>query len=140
MQGDPVRLGQILINLLENASKYTPEGGHLTFSATTSARTIVVSVKDDGIGISAEMLPHVFDLFVQEPGARARSNGGLGIGLAVVRELVEAHGGTVIARSGGRDLGSEFIVTLPLDLTAAAPVAGSATDAGAPGPERKPDA
>ncbi len=114
LHGDPVRLAQVFINLLENASKYTQEGGAIALSAALRDGVIVATISDNGIGIAADMLPHVFDLFVQEPGVRARRNGGLGIGLAVVRELIQAHGGTVAARSAGRNMGSEFVVTVPI--------------------------
>jgi signal transduction histidine kinase len=114
MQGDAVRLVQVFSNLLENAAKYTPEGGEITLKTALREGAVAVIVSDNGIGISADALPHVFDLFVQDEHATALNQGGLGIGLAVVRELVEAHGGTVIATSAGKGLGSEFVVTLPL--------------------------
>jgi diguanylate cyclase (GGDEF)-like protein len=112
--GDPVRLSQVFSNLLSNASKYTPHGGEITLSVKVLDHAMAITVSDDGIGISAAALPKIFDLFIQDPGALALYNGGLGIGLAVVRELVEAHGGTVVGRSAGKNLGSEFIVTLPM--------------------------
>ena len=112
--GDPVRLAQIFNNLLENASKYTPDQGRIALTATLQEGAITVTVADEGMGISAEGLTTIFGLFVQDTRALAHAQGGLGIGLAVVRDLVDAHGGTIIARSAGRDRGSEFIVTLPL--------------------------
>ncbi|HMA10028.1 MAG TPA: HAMP domain-containing sensor histidine kinase, partial [Ramlibacter sp.] len=112
--GDPVRLGQVFGNLLGNASKYTPEGGEISLQAAVTADTVSITVADNGIGISAAALPHVFDLFVQDARATVISPGGLGIGLAVVRELVYAHEGSVVARSAGPDRGSQFVVTLPL--------------------------
>lgn len=112
--GDPVRLVQVFSNLLSNASKYTPTGGAISLSVERLESAVSITVSDDGIGISAETLPDIFSLFVQDARALAFYNGGVGIGLAVVRELVEAHGGTVVGRSAGRNLGSEFIVTLPL--------------------------
>ncbi|HEY0856918.1 MAG TPA: diguanylate cyclase [Albitalea sp.] len=121
VHGDPVRLAQVFGNLLENASKYTPEGGHIALSAVVEGGSIVVTVSDDGMGITREALRHVFDLFVQGTRAMTAHNRGLGIGLAVVRELVEAHGGTVEARSAGKDLGSAFIVTLPASGAAVTP-------------------
>lgn len=114
VQGDPARLVQVFGNLLSNASKYTPIGGAIMLSVTRIENGVSITVSDDGIGISAEVLPGIFSLFVQDARALAFYDGGLGIGLAVVRELVEAHGGTVVGRSAGRNLGSEFIVTLPL--------------------------
>jgi diguanylate cyclase (GGDEF)-like protein len=111
--GDPVRLAQIFTNLLDNASKYTARGGEIAVSLVRLDGTIVISIRDNGIGISAEVLPTIFDLFVQDARALTLSNGGLGIGLAVVRELVLAHGGSIAGTSRGKDLGSEFVVTLP---------------------------
>lgn len=114
VQADPVRLVQVFTNLLENAAKYTPENGAITLKALMLAESVEISITDNGIGITAKALPHIFDLFVQDDHAAAHNQGGLGIGLAVVRELVEAHGGTVVASSAGRDLGSKFTVALPL--------------------------
>lgn len=111
--GDPVRLAQVFRNLLDNASKYTPTSGLIALSAERRDQSIVTTIADTGIGISSEALPHIFKMFVQDPRAIAVHGGGLGIGLAVVRELVNAHGGTVTASSGGPDLGSTFVVTLP---------------------------
>ncbi len=117
-QADPVRLAQVFSNLLDNASKYTPAGGHITLSLATQDNNAIVTIADNGIGITAEALPHIFDLFMQDAGALTLHSGGLGIGLAVVRELVGAHGGSVVVRSDGRDKGSTFVVTLPLaDMT-----------------------
>ena len=113
--GDPVRLAQIFSNLLDNASKYTPQGGEISLALLLRDHSMEIIVTDNGIGISAEALPHIFDLFVQDARALDHSSGGLGIGLAVVRELVEAHQGSVNCHSAGRNLGSEFIVTLPMD-------------------------
>lgn len=114
VHGDPVRLAQLFTNLLDNASKYTPDGGKIALEVVAQDGTMTATVSDNGIGISAEALPRIFDLFVQDARARALHKGGLGIGLAVVRELVEAHGGTIVARSAGADLGSQFVVKLPL--------------------------
>ena len=113
LDGDFVRLGQVFSNLLINAAKFTPEGGHVAVSAVATPDSVLVSVKDDGIGISAELLPVVFDLFAQ--GARTQDSvqGGLGIGLSLVRTIVEMHGGTVNIHSGGLRQGSEFTVSLP---------------------------
>ncbi|MEO7072361.1 MAG: diguanylate cyclase [Rhodanobacter sp.] len=113
--GDAIRLTQVFSNLLDNACKYTPMGGHIALNATISRSTIVISVADDGIGIGATELHPIFDLFVQDEHGLTMANGGLGIGLAVVRDLVSAHGGSVVAHSPGRGLGSTFVVTLPRD-------------------------
>jgi signal transduction histidine kinase len=112
--GDPVRLAQILGNLLGNAAKYTPAGGSVMLSVTAQADQLMMSIRDDGIGISAQALPFIFEPFVQDVHAVGFNGAGLGIGLTVVRELVEAHGGTVTAMSEGDGKGSEFKVTLPL--------------------------
>lgn len=113
--GDAVRLTQVFSNLLDNASKYTQDGGEIQLIAEAGEHTVTIKVVDNGIGISAEALPLIFDLFVQDTSTQAfaRDNQGLGIGLAVVRDLVAAHGGTVRATSPGRGLGSELLVTLP---------------------------
>lgn len=119
--GDPARLTQVLGNLLGNACKYTPEGGKITLQAAVTGDAVSITVADNGIGITAQALPHVFDLFVQDARAAQLSPGGLGIGLAVVRELVNAHEGRVVAHSAGPDLGSEFVVMLPLARATVAP-------------------
>nr|WP_316639551.1 diguanylate cyclase [uncultured Roseateles sp.] len=111
---DPVRLAQVFSNLLENASKYSPEGTTITLTVQSASGVACVCITDTGIGISAEAMPHIFDLFVQGPQPWSHPNRGMGIGLAVVRNLVEAHHGSVMARSAGPDQGSEFAVTLPL--------------------------
>ncbi|RNF83336.1 diguanylate cyclase domain-containing protein [Montanilutibacter psychrotolerans] len=114
VDGDPVRLAQILRNLLDNASKYTQKGGEIGLSVTVEGDAIAVTVSDSGIGITADALRKVFEPFVQEPHAIGFSGAGLGIGLTVVRELAESHGGAVVAHSAGTGLGSKFVVTLPL--------------------------
>lgn len=114
LDGDPVRLAQVFCNLLDNASKYTPEGGRIGLVVELVDVSVVVTVSDSGIGITAEAMPSVFEPFVQDSHAIGFSGAGLGIGLTVVRELVEAHGGTVTASSAGTGLGSRFVVTLPL--------------------------
>ena len=114
VDGDAVRLTQVFSNLLQNACKYTPEGGQISLRVQRVDESVVIRVEDNGIGISAGMLPHVFDLFTQDQRGMARSQGGLGIGLTVVRSIVTLHGGTVEVNSDARDQGSEFIVTLPL--------------------------
>jgi len=114
LDADPVRLAQVFANLLNNAAKYTPEEGTISIVAELEGDRVLVRVRDNGCGIPAEMLPHVFDLFTQANRSLARSEGGLGIGLTLVRSLVEKHGGTVEARSEGFGRGSEFIVNLPV--------------------------
>jgi signal transduction histidine kinase/CheY-like chemotaxis protein len=114
LHGDKVRLGQVFTNLLGNASKYTPEGGRIAIRASLEGDQVVVTISDNGIGIAAELLPHVFDLFTQGPRSLARSEGGLGVGLHVVRNLVDMHGGKVEVRSSGLGTGSAFTVTLPV--------------------------
>jgi PAS domain S-box-containing protein len=113
LHADPTRLVQIFTNLLNNATRYTEAGGQIWLTATAEEGEVVVRVRDNGIGIAAEMLPRIFDLFTQVPAALARSEGGLGIGLALVGHLVQLHGGTVQACSDGPGRGSEFIVRLP---------------------------
>ena len=111
--GDPARLLQIFCNLIENSAKYTPEHGAIVVRATRQAHVAVVSVSDNGIGITPTALPHVFNMFMRDAHASAYHEG-LGIGLSVVRDLVRAHEGRVVATSGGAGHGSEFTVTLPL--------------------------
>jgi signal transduction histidine kinase len=111
---DSTRLVQVMTNLLNNAAKYTQDGGQIWLTATEEESDVVVRVRDNGIGIAAEMLPRVFDLFTQLPAALDRSEGGLGIGLTMVEQLVLLHGGTVQALSGGQGRGSEFVVRLPV--------------------------
>src|SRR5207249_4623885 len=108
------RLEQILANLLSNAAKYTPAGGRIDVVARVEDAMAVVRVRDTGTGIPRGMLRQVFELFAQIPRDLARSEGGLGIGLALVKRLVELHGGTVTAASEGRGHGSEFVVRLPI--------------------------
>jgi PAS domain S-box-containing protein len=116
VEGDATRLAQVISNLLNNAAKYTPECGHigLSIGRDRDREEAVIRVKDDGEGIAPEMLPRVFDLFSQASRSIARSEGGLGIGLTLVKRLVEMHDGTVEARSDGPGKGSEFVVRLPL--------------------------
>ena len=114
VDADATRLTQIVANLLNNAAKYTPEGGHIQVLAEREGNDAVVTVQDSGIGLSQDMLPRVFDLFAQVDRSRERAQGGLGIGLALVKRLVEMHGGSVHATSDGPDLGCRFVVRLPL--------------------------
>src|SRR6185436_12538649 len=107
-------LAQVLANLLNNAAKYTPEGGRIWLTARRAGSNVEISVRDSGAGIPAEVLPKVFDLFMQGERTYSRAQGGLGIGLTLVRSLVNLHGGSVEAKSGGPGRGSEFLVRLPL--------------------------
>jgi PAS domain S-box-containing protein len=111
--GDPVRLSQVVTNLLTNAAKYTPSHGAIDISAAREGAKVSLRIRDSGVGISAEMLPRVFELFSQERQTLARSGGGLGLGLAIVKSLVEMHGGTITARSEGPGKGSELVLELP---------------------------
>ncbi len=120
VEGDPARLQQIQVNLLSNAAKYTERGGHVVLQALREGDAAVIRVRDDGAGISHEMLDSVFDLFVQSNRTLERSAGGLGVGLTLVRSLVSMHGGTVLAASDGVGKGSEFTVRLPLTASAEA--------------------
>jgi PAS domain S-box-containing protein len=124
IMGDHKRVVQVLANLLGNACKYTPVGGHIRVSMTVRGSSVVLRVLDDGIGIAPELLPRVFDLFTQGERSADRAQGGLGVGLAVVRSLVEQHGGEVSAASDGPGKGSVFTVVLPLlDMGGAEPAA-----------------
>jgi PAS domain S-box-containing protein len=124
IQADPTRVEQIIANLLTNAAKYTPEGGQIALRAYPKDDTVIITVQDTGVGLPAELLPRVFDLFMQADRTLDRAEGGLGIGLTVVRQLTEMHGGSVAAASEGLGRGSEFTVRLPLDRTSAASAGG----------------
>jgi signal transduction histidine kinase len=117
IRADPHRLEQVFANLLVNAAKYTGARGQIQLSVELDGVAACVRIRDNGIGISAELLPDIFELFVQADGCSRRANGGLGIGLTLARGLVERHGGTVTARSGGAGMGSEFTVRLPRSAT-----------------------
>jgi CheY-like chemotaxis protein len=110
LEGDLARLSQALSNLLINAANYTPEGGRIVLSVRYESGEAVITVRDNGIGISREILPRVFDTFAQVPG---RSQGGLGIGLSLARRVVDMHGGSIMAHSDGPGSGSEFVIRLP---------------------------
>jgi CheY-like chemotaxis protein len=114
VEGDAARLAQVVSNLLMNAAKYTPGAGRVEVRAAAEGADAVVTVRDNGMGIAPELLPSVFDLFVQGPRARDRADGGLGLGLTIVKSLVELHGGTVGVTSAGIGCGAEFTVRLPL--------------------------
>jgi PAS domain S-box-containing protein len=114
VRADPVRMGQVFSNLLTNAAKYTEPGGTVNCVVESAGDQAIIRVRDTGVGIAPEMLGRIFDLFVQADTSTAKTHGGLGIGLTLVRNLVEMHGGTVVAKSPGLGAGSEFIVSLPL--------------------------
>ena len=136
LNGDSTRLAQVINNLLSNAIKYTPEGGSISVNVAHSERSdgefAVLEVSDNGIGIDAELLPHVFELFEQGKRALDRTQGGLGVGLTLVQRLVQLHGGEVVAGSAGPGLGAQFRVTLPC-LGIDEPVAASDGEARLPG-------
>jgi len=118
LDADPVRLEQIIVNLVNNAAKYTPPRGRIAVTVARDQDEAVIRIRDNGIGIPTELLPRVFDLFRQGDRTLARSGGGLGIGLTIVRNLVALHGGTVAAHSDGPGAGSEFVVRVPVGSAA----------------------
>lgn len=121
LDGDPMRLVQVLSNLLNNAAKFTPDGGGIQIEAALEDGEAVLRVRDDGMGIPADLLPRVFDVFVQADRSLDRTQSGLGIGLTLVRTIVSLHGGTVAAHSEGSGLGAEFVVRLPAAASRSAP-------------------
>src|SRR6185295_13552631 len=124
MLGDPERLQQVVWNLLSNALKFTPRGGRIEVQIAQTDGEVTLAVRDNGKGIPPAFLPHVFERFRQADGSTTRSAGGLGLGLAIVRHLVELHGGHVEAESDGEGTGAVFIATFPVkaDRELAAPV------------------
>jgi CheY-like chemotaxis protein len=128
VSADAVRLAQVVGNLLTNAAKYSEEGARVALSLDAEGESAVVRVRDTGVGIPPEMLPRVFDLFTQIDRTLDRAQGGLGIGLTLVKSLVEMHGGTVEAASGGVGMGSEFTVRLPLLPGSDAPAPNAGAD------------
>jgi PAS domain S-box-containing protein len=114
LEADLTRLSQVLLNLLDNAAKYTDRGGRIWLTAERQNQQVLIRVKDTGIGIPPQMLPRIFEMFTQVDPSLERSQGGLGIGLMLVRRLVEMHGGTVEAQSAGRGMGSEFVLSFPV--------------------------
>jgi PAS domain S-box-containing protein len=136
---DPTRIAQVLANLLNNAAKYTPAGGHVRLRArAVDAQWLRIDVEDDGLGIPADMLDRVFELFTQVGGVLERAQGGLGIGLSLARRLVELHGGRILAHSAGEGRGSTFVVELPLGpAPVAAEVAPPQAAPAAPLPRRR---
>ncbi|TWU34278.1 PAS domain-containing protein [Novipirellula artificiosorum] len=117
IDGDPVRLQQVVVNLLRNASKYTPAGGKVSLTIRRDANEVEIRVKDTGVGIANEMIPEIFEMFVQTNNTLERSQGGIGVGLTLVKAIVEMHDGSVEVFSHGQGRGSEFRVRLPLTLT-----------------------
>ena len=124
VNADATRISQVVLNLINNAAKYTPAGGAIAISLTRENGAGVLSVRDSGIGMAAELLPRVFDLFMQGDRALDRSEGGLGIGLTIAKRIVEMHGGLMVASSAGPGQGSEFVVRLPLMAAPATPAPG----------------
>jgi PAS domain S-box-containing protein len=122
LDADQTRLEQVVANLLNNSARYTPPGGEITLAAQPEAGEVVLRVRDTGVGIPADMLPRIFDMFIQVDRSLERSHGGLGIGLTLVQRLVESHGGSVTASSPGPGKGSEFSVRLPIARGRGAPV------------------
>jgi two-component system, sensor histidine kinase len=117
--GDPVRLEQVFSNLLTNALKYTPRGGRVALTAESGPSEVKVRVTDNGVGIAADVMPTLFTLFAQADRSLDRAQGGMGIGLTLVRSLLDLHGGSVTANSAGLGRGAEFVVCLPLERAAA---------------------
>ena len=129
LDADSTRITQTIANLVHNAAKFTPAGGRIAVTANEENGMAVVRVRDDGQGMNGEMLAHAFDAFVQGPPPLDRPQGGLGLGLTLVRRLVELHDGSVEARSGGDGHGSEFVIRLP---SVAPPAPAAAPEAGGP--------
>jgi len=128
LDADPIRMAQVFSNLLNNAAKYSEEGGHIALTAETQGNEVLVRVTDRGIGIPAEHLPRIFEMFAQVDTAFERSQGGLGIGLSLVKGLVGMHGGSIEAHSDGPGKGSEFVVRLPVVITQPSPGLHPAND------------
>ncbi|HSB95747.1 MAG TPA: hybrid sensor histidine kinase/response regulator, partial [Spongiibacteraceae bacterium] len=129
LQADIVRLAQVISNLLNNAAKYTRADGHIALTVEHTSEEVTIRVADNGVGISHELQPKIFDMFMQVDGSRNRAQGGLGIGLTLVKRLVELHGGSVEVFSGGLEQGSEFAVRLPIrdtvEIARTAPIAAA---------------
>jgi len=134
---DPTRVAQILSNVLGNAIKYTPEGGHINIDAKASDEMVSIAVTDTGIGMTADLVPRIFDLFVQGERGLDRREGGLGVGLTVARRLTELLGGTLSASSAGPGLGSRFMIELPMLHSAETAAATTDTKTEARPPRRK---
>jgi signal transduction histidine kinase len=125
VDADLTRLTQVFLNLLNNAAKYTDRGGHIRLTAKRQESNVVVSIRDSGIGIAADQLPGIFEMFSQVDRSPEKSQGGLGIGLTVVKQLLELHGGAIEANSEGLGKGSEFVVRLPIVVPASKPPASA---------------
>jgi two-component system CheB/CheR fusion protein len=139
IEADPIRMEQVIENLLSNAVKYTPTGGRIGIVVETLDGEAMVRIHDNGQGIGPELLPNIFDLFMQADRGLDRRQGGLGIGLTLVRRLVELHGGSIEASSAGLGCGSQFIVRLPLATRAEYPEATRSEPPADPtGPEPSP--
>jgi signal transduction histidine kinase len=126
IEGDSTRLRQVVVNLLTNAAKYTAPGGRINVMAETVGNDVLLRVRDNGIGIPADFLPLLFQPFTQKPETLKDSHGGLGLGLAIVQGIVQAHGGTIEAHSDGAGHGSEFVVRLRVVLPESSPVVDGA--------------
>jgi two-component system CheB/CheR fusion protein len=136
LDADPLRLGQVLSNLLTNSIKYTPAGGTISLQARMDDKQVVITVSDNGVGMEPAQIERMFDMFTQAQPAANHSHGGLGIGLALVRSIVELHGGRVGASSAGAGQGSEFRVFLPATRTAAQPAGADQAPSAASPPAR----
>src|SRR5262249_45904344 len=129
VRGDSVRLTQVITNLLINAAKYTPDGGRITVTLTTTDELAMLSIQDTGIGIQPDLLPRIFDIFTQGDHGLERKSGGLGLGLSISQRLATMHGGTLTASSVGPGCGSEFVLSLPVfSSPAEAPSDGRPSD------------
>jgi signal transduction histidine kinase len=128
LDADPVRFAQVVLNLLNNAAKYSERGGKIWLTAQHNEGEVVIRVRDTGVGIAQDMLPRVFEMFTQADKSLNRSQGGLGIGLSLVRRLVELHGGSIEAHSEGAGKGSEFVVRLPGSTSPVAPYSPKRTE------------
>ena len=130
VEADPARMEQVVVNLLNNAAKYTDTGGLIRMTVSQEGAEAVIRVRDNGVGIAPELLPHIFELFTQVDGSLGRSYGGLGIGLALARNLVEMHEGRLQASSAGLGKGCEFTIKLPVLLEPTVPRSENRTGAG----------
>jgi PAS domain S-box-containing protein len=137
LEADPERLQQVFANLLNNAAKYTDAGGRIRIQVELREQAVCVAIRDSGIGIPADQLRHIFDLYIQADQGLTRSRGGLGVGLTLARKLVELHGGSLSAASAGPGQGSEFTVRLPLQAQAPAPAPAPGSIGASPGGPRR---